>query len=41
MILEKIPVGRNPPWDVNAIIEIPQGGEPLSPAASVLLPPRR
>ena len=26
MNLEKIPVGRNPPWDVNAIIEIPLGG---------------
>ena len=29
MILEKIPVGRNPPWDVNAIIEIPLGGAPV------------
>ena len=29
MILERIPVGRNPPWDVNAIIEIPLGGSPV------------
>ena len=30
MNLEKIPVGRNPPWDVNAIIEIPLGGAPVT-----------
>ena len=29
MDLSKIPVGKNPPYDVNAIIEIPQGGEPV------------
>src|SRR5574341_2382125 len=29
MNLEKIPVGRNPPWDVNALIEIPLGGAPV------------
>ena len=29
MDLSKIPVGVNPPYDVNAIIEIPQGGEPV------------
>ena len=29
MDLSKIPVGINPPYDVNAIIEIPQGGEPV------------
>jgi inorganic pyrophosphatase len=29
MDLDKIPVGRNPPWDVNAIIEIPLGGAPV------------
>ena len=29
MDLSKIPVGQNPPYDVNAIIEIPQGGEPV------------
>ena len=29
MDLSKIPVGNNPPYDVNALIEIPQGGEPV------------
>src|SRR5918993_952834 len=29
MDLSKIPVGKNPQYDVNAIIEIPQGGEPV------------
>ncbi len=29
MDLSKIPVGKNPPYDVHAIIEIPQGGEPV------------
>ena len=29
MDLSKIPTGFNPPYDVNAIIEIPQGGEPV------------
>ena len=29
MDLSKIPTGANPPYDVNAIIEIPQGGEPV------------
>jgi inorganic pyrophosphatase len=29
MDLSKISVGMNPPYDVNAIIEIPQGGEPV------------
>ena len=29
MDITKIPVGVNPPYDVNAIIEIPQGGEPV------------
>src|SRR5437667_3303205 len=29
MDLSKIPVGVNPPYDVNAVIEIPQGGEPV------------
>ena len=29
MDLSKIPVGVNPPYDINAIIEIPQGGEPV------------
>ena len=29
MELAKIPVGRNPPWDINVIIEIPLGGDPV------------
>ena len=29
MDLKLIPAGRNPPKDVNAVIEIPQGGEPV------------
>jgi inorganic pyrophosphatase len=29
MDLSKIAVGVNPPYDLNAIIEIPQGGEPV------------
>lgn len=29
MNLDKITVGRNPPWDVNVIIEIPIGGDPV------------
>ncbi len=29
MDLAKIAVGRNPPWDVNVIIEVPLGGEPV------------
>jgi inorganic pyrophosphatase len=29
MDLSKIPVGVNPPYDVYALIEIPQGGEPV------------
>ena len=29
MDLSKISVGVNPPYDLNAIIEIPQGGEPV------------
>ena len=28
MDISKIPVGVNPPWDVNVIIEIPMGGHP-------------
>jgi len=27
--ISKVPTGANPPWDVNVIIEIPQGGEPV------------
>ena len=29
MDLSKIPVGRNPPWDVNVVIEVPLHGEPV------------
>ena len=29
MDVAKIPTGRNPPHDINVIIEIPQGGEPV------------
>jgi inorganic pyrophosphatase len=29
MDIAKIPIGRAPPHDVNAVIEIPQGGEPV------------
>ena len=29
MDISKIPVGKNPPWDVNVIIEVPIGSEPI------------
>ena len=29
MDIAKIPTGPNPPYDVYAVIEIPQGGEPV------------
>ncbi len=29
MDLSKVAVGKNPPWDVNVVIEIPVGGEPV------------
>ncbi|MFN9090920.1 MAG: inorganic pyrophosphatase, partial [Alphaproteobacteria bacterium] len=29
MDISRIPVGVNPPYDVNALIEIPQGGAPV------------
>ena len=29
MNLDKIPLGNNPPYDVNVIIEIPMGGNPV------------
>lgn len=29
MALQSIPIGSNPPWDVNVIIENPMGGEPV------------
>jgi inorganic pyrophosphatase len=29
MDIQKIPAGRNPPTDINAVVEIPQGGVPV------------
>lgn len=29
MNIDKIPVGKNPPYDVNVIVEIPMGGVPV------------
>ena len=29
MDIAKIPTGKAPPWDVNVIIEVPMGGEPV------------
>ena len=29
MDISKIPTGQNPPWDLNAIIEVPQGSDPV------------
>ena len=29
MDINRIPTGTNPPYDINAVIEIPQGGEPV------------
>ena len=29
MDLSKIEIGKNPPYDINVVIEIPQGGEPV------------
>jgi inorganic pyrophosphatase len=29
MDIGKIPIGRNPPHDINVIVEIPQGGQPV------------
>ena len=29
MDLSKIPVGENPPWDVNAMVEVPVGSDPV------------
>ena len=29
MNLDAIPVGPNAPWDINVVIEIPQGGLPV------------
>ena len=29
MDLDKIPAGRNPPYEVNVVIEVPLGGDPV------------
>jgi inorganic pyrophosphatase len=29
MNISKISIGKNPPWDINVIIEIPMGGDPI------------
>ena len=29
MDISLIPVGRNPPWDINVIVEVPLGGDPV------------
>jgi inorganic pyrophosphatase len=29
MEIKQIPVGRKPPYDLNVVVEIPQGGEPV------------
>lgn len=29
MDISKIPVGKNAPWDINVIIEVPMGSEPI------------
>src|SRR5690606_16527606 len=29
MKLDAVPVGPNPPWDINVVVEIPQGGLPV------------
>lgn len=29
MLIDKIPVGKDAPWDVNVIIEVPMGSEPI------------
>lgn len=29
MDIQRIPIGRNPPHDVNVIVEVPAGGEPV------------
>ena len=33
MHLSKIAAGRAPPFDVNVVVEIPQGGEPVASPA--------
>jgi inorganic pyrophosphatase len=29
MDIAKVPIGRGPPRDINVVVEIPQGGEPV------------
>ena len=29
MIIDEIPIGQEPPWDINVIIEVPFGREPV------------
>jgi len=29
MNIDKVPIGENPPWDINVIIEVPFGREPV------------
>ena len=29
MLVDKIPMGENPPWDINVIIEVPHGADPV------------
>ncbi|MDD9906282.1 MAG: inorganic diphosphatase [Rhodospirillaceae bacterium] len=29
MNIDAIPVGAEPPWDINVIVEVPKGGEPV------------
>ena len=29
MIIENIPIGKEPPWDISVIIEVPFGREPV------------
>ena len=38
MNLDKIAIGREPPVDINVVIEIPQGGSPVKYEATDLIP---
>lgn len=29
MNVDKVPVGTNPPWEINVVIEVPLGGDPV------------
>jgi inorganic pyrophosphatase len=29
MDMNKVPVGKNPPWDINVVIEVPIGSDPI------------